>query len=825
MLAKASTVELSDSTARAPTTAAPMPNDTAAASARVMTSPAPCTLSASISRSPLPDWTVLPSTDAMVVEVIVFSASAMPAAMAKSPTLTDTALTSAVALSRSCASIVVDPASARASEPLRTWAFVVRVTVLVPLAPAPAAAAPNPMAAAMAKASGVATSWLSELADTVSAPVLARTWLSSMAALVVPARALDAFAAAMAIAPAMKPPEMESDAAVASAVLEIESVALSSTARPAVTPWAPRGSSASDARMSASTVWVMVLLTKAPAPAPASEKPKAADSEMATPVPLDMIELSASAVCLTSKPASTSLSLMRVRTVPPSATSALAKATATATDAPAAKEPATDTPNTLLMNAVSSVAVSNTEPAAASTSEPSSMSASTRFVDFSDAIAPAAATEPEIAPAPPNERPTATPTESTEPSDKAISVMSPLAAVASDAEMIAWVLVPKSTSATDTASVKFSDNAPAPPTATDAAVSIESTVELSVAVTVIEAASTSEPSTMLASTAFFSVLMATTALTARLIDTPAAPPADTPTDCPKASRMLWASALTETLPPVLFTTESSMVASRLPPIVFSAMVSDTVTLTESAPAPPAATVIAPSSDRMWAPSSASTVTSAPAVAVLATMLASMLLSIRLNAITPAPATLIETPPAPPAATPTAMPNDSISIRSPASTLDAITAIAPEVSTSEPSMLASSEPAMLLLAKTPAPAMFKEKPPAPPADTAAATRTARMSEVSVALTVTAPSVALLASTSLPPLMLASTELVVVLFAPTPARATLNDAPPAPPKARPTATPIANTWLSADASTVISPPVLSTVESSMVASRLPPIVFWA
>ena len=101
----------------------------------------------------------------------------------------------------------------------------------------------------------------------------------------------------------------------------------------------------------------------------------------------------------------------------------------------------------------------------------------------------------------------------------------------------------------------------------------------------------------------------------------------------------------------------------------------------------------------------------------------------------------------------------------------------------------------------------------------------MSDTSVALTVTAPSAASLAVTMLPSLMLASAELVVVLVAPTPAKATLNDAPPAPPKARPTATPIANTWLSATASTVISPPVLSTVESSMVASRLPPIVFWA
>ena len=75
------------------------------------------------------------------------------------------------------------------------------------------------------------------------------------------------------------------------------------------------------------------------------------------------------------------------------------------------------------------------------------------------------------------------------------------------------------------------------------------------------------------------------------------------------------------------------------------------------------------------------------------------------------------------------------------------------------------------------------------------------------------------------MLASTVLAVVLVAATPAMATLNDAPPAPPKDKPTATPRAWTRLSAYASTVISPPVLSTVESSMVASRLPPMVFSA
>ena len=47
-------------------------------------------------------------------------------------------------------------------------------------------------------------------------------------------------------------------------------------------------------------------------------------------------------------------------------------------------------------------------------------------------------------------------------------------------------------------------------------------------------------------------------------------PADTPTAWPNASMVLSAKAPTITAPPVVFTVESSMVASRLPPMVFSA---------------------------------------------------------------------------------------------------------------------------------------------------------------------------------------------------------------------------------------------------------------
>jgi len=116
---------------------------------------------------------------------------------------------------------------------------------------------------------------------------------------------------------------------------------------------------------------------------------------MATPLPFDVIVLSARAVCATLTPASTSLSLMRARTVPPSATLDSAMATDRAKPVPAPMEPPTATPNTLLVNPVLSVAVSSTEPAEASTSEPSSMSVSTRLVEITDALEPAAVPVPE----------------------------------------------------------------------------------------------------------------------------------------------------------------------------------------------------------------------------------------------------------------------------------------------------------------------------------------------------------------------------------------------------------------------------------------------
>ena len=75
------------------------------------------------------------------------------------------------------------------------------------------------------------------------------------------------------------------------------------------------------------------------------------------------------------------------------------------------------------------------------------------------------------------------------------------------------------------------------------------------------------------------------------------------------------------------------------------------------------------------------------------------------------------------------------------------------------------------------------------------------------------------------MLASTEPVRVLNANTPAAATFTDTPVPPPTA--TAAERANAWMlsSDNASTVTPPAVLSTVESSIVASVLPTMMLVA
>ncbi|GGO80254.1 hypothetical protein GCM10011348_16560 [Marinobacterium nitratireducens] len=111
---------------------------------------------------------------------------------------------------------------------------------------------------------------------------------------------------------------------------------------------------------------------------------------------------------------------------------------------------------------------------------------------------------------------------------------------------------------------------------------------------------------------------------------------------------------------------------------------------------------------------------------------------------------------------------------------------PAVSRSVSSIFASSVLPILFSARVSANDRLEDSPPAPPTDMLAAVSTETMSERSRALRVTAPLVTSLASMSLP-LMLASTELVVVLAATTAAKAMLKDTNPAPPSDTPTAWP--------------------------------------
>ncbi len=315
-------------------------------------------------------------------------------------------------------------------------------------------------------------------------------------------------------------------------MLDTESVALRVTLPAAVTSWL---SSVLLARISAAAIWPIVFVTTAPAPAPANEKPAAALRDTATPVPVAETVLSARAVSRTSRPASTSLSLIWALTVPLSEVVAAATERVIATDAPAAKEPPTLTATTSFVSSVSSVAVNVIGPTGASTSESAAIRAWTRFVEAIVATAPAAEAEPDIAPAPPNDTPTPTPSTLTVPVESAVRVTpAAVEAVASEPEIIARAVVPKFTSATDSASVMFRETPPAPPTLTEAATRVASRSALSVALRLTESASTSAPPVMLASTTLVIVLRAMTALPDTLIDSAPAPPADSAAATPTA---------------------------------------------------------------------------------------------------------------------------------------------------------------------------------------------------------------------------------------------------------------------------------------------------
>jgi len=101
----------------------------------------------------------------------------------------------------------------------------------------------------------------------------------------------------------------------------------------------------------------------------------------------------------------------------------------------------------------------------------------------------------------------------------------------------------------------------------------------------------------------------------------------------------------------------------------------------------------------------------------------------------------------------------------------------------------------------------------------------MSETSCAWTVTAPLVTSSASTSLLPLMLASTALPMRLVAATALSATLIDTPPRAAGRYADRQAESSDGVVGKGLTVTAPLLVATVESSMVAVRLPPMLFSA
>ena len=327
--------------------------------------------------------------------------------------------------------------------------------------------------------------------------------------------------------------------------------------------------------------------------------------------------------------------------------------------------------------------------------------------------------------------------------------------------------------------------------------------------------------TMLASTVLVVVLSAKTPVPAPLTDTAPAPPAATATAIPIALIRVSDRASTVTAP-AASTSESVIVASKPLPIEFTPAVNAMPTLTDTAPAPPADIDADNKSALIAEASSALTLTSPPATTwlsatspVVLAMLASTVLVVVLDANTPLAATLTDTPPDPPAAIPTARPSARISVSDKAATVTA-----PPTMACESSIVASKLPPISFSATVTATATLTEAVPEPPAAIDAAASTARMSDSSCASSVMSPGAATTLRT-----MLASVEPVVVLKATTPAAATCTDTAPAPPAE--IAAERANAWMPASdtAFTATPPPVVSTVESSIVASVSPSMRFSA
>src|SRR5262245_13416301 len=509
-------------------------------------------------------------------------------------------------------------------------------------APLPDAARPMPAATAMAMASGVAVTLVSDSAATLTLPPLASTTELSIPARVTLLLVFRARAAATATLPAMKPPLSAMAAASASAVTLRWSVAERFTAPPETMLWP---SPASPLETSASTVEPTTFSVTAAATAPAMPT-KAPDTATDTPTPVPSTRVVAPAVTFRVPAENTLESSMRDRTVLWTSLSATPAARERLMLRPAAPPAATLTAVTLVSMRESSLAVSVTAPAGALTSLSATMYASVVLVTLVVAMAPA----PEswlLAPAAPP-RLAATPTElvMTSASDSAVTFTLPVSDSTSEPEMPAATWVPKLLSPIETATARPIAAPPAAETLSDAATISESIDDVSVAETATSFGAVTSLPEITASTVLVVVLVTTAPLPAPESENPPATLMAADAATPVASMMLSPRALTVTDPPEV-TSEPSFRAEVVPPMLFSARVMATARLTAAPPATAPPTATENTSASISEVSTAVTSTDPSASTVLPSLMAaSTTLVVVLVTTAPAPAPASENPPLP-----------------------------------------------------------------------------------------------------------------------------------------------------------------------------------
>jgi hypothetical protein len=294
------------------------------------------------------------------------------------------------------------------------------------------------------------------------------------------------------------------------------------------------------------------------------------------------------------------------------------------------------------------------------------------------------------------------------------------------------------------------------------------------------------------------------------------PATETPIAAARASILVFASALTVTVPGVV-TVEASMVASVMPPIEFSARLTAIATEIAALPLPAmeaeAATISALIAEVSEADSS--TLPPAPTVEPLA-MVADVKLVVVFLAIAPLPAPSRAKDPLPETDTPIAAARASMLLFE-----TAVTITAPPVSTVELSIDASVVLPMLFAARVTAIEIDTAPELLAPIEAEADTTSEVIEEVSDALTDTSP---IGAPTSLPEIN-AEIVLVVVLLALAPLPAPESEKLLLAEILAEAAIATALMVLLPVADTVTEPAVLSTSEAAIRAEVEPPILFSA